>query len=183
MRGGSFIDRNFGTFRGLVRLGLSYGQVLAVPKADLASVQRLVFVCHGNICRSAFAEVLARDLGMSAASFGLSTTSGLPAHPPIAEAARACSVGLSVHRTTAVEDFEPRPSDLFLVMEVRQIAQLRRDPRFAGLQIDLLGRFAGVPHVHDPYQLSGDYVGVCLTRIDRAVRTLVSRVAATKAFG
>jgi protein-tyrosine phosphatase len=182
MRAGNAIDRNFGTVRGLVRLGLSYGQVLAVPAADLARVQRLVFVCQGNICRSAFADVLARDLKMSAASFGLSTTSGLSAHPPVIDAARELSVELSGHRTTTVADFDSRPGDLLLAMEVRQVTKLRRDPRFAELQIDLLGRYAGLPHVHDPYQLNDDYVRICLIRIDRAVRGLVKSVAAARAL-
>lgn len=181
MRVDNRIDAMFGTWRGLVRLALSYPQMLAIPKADPTKVERLVFVCHGNICRSAFADVLARDLGMKSASFGLSTTTGLPAHPPIASAARAMAVDLSDHVTTSVDDFVPQPGDLLLAMEARQVARLRGDPRFAGLQIDLLGRYSKTPHLHDPYQLSDDYVRTSLTRIDRAVRTLVSRLCAAKA--
>lgn len=163
-----------------MRLALSYGQTLSVRPADLAKVQRLVFVCHGNICRSAFADVLARDLGMDAASFGLSTSTGLPAHQPIVEAARQRGTDLGGHRTTRVEDFEPHPGDLLLTMEVRQITRLRANPRFNVCKIDLLGRYAGVPHIHDPYRLNQVYTGICLTRIDRAVRTLVKRIAASR---
>jgi protein-tyrosine phosphatase len=179
MRAGNPVDRNFGTPRGLVRLGLAYGQVATIPKADLASVRRLVFVCHGNICRSAFADVLARDLGLDAASFGLSTSTGLPAHPPVVEAAHERGVDLTRHRTTQAGNFEPKPGDLLLAMEVRQVARLRRDTRPAGVQTDLLGRYAGIPHLHDPYQLNDDYVRVCLARIDHAVRTLAKRLAAS----
>lgn len=177
---GNRIDAKFGTCRGLLRLALSYPQMLAIPKADLTNVKRLVFVCHGNICRSAVADVLARDLGVKSASFGLSTTTGLPVHPPIASAARAMAVDLSDHVTTAVDDFVPEPGDLLLAMEARQVARLRNDPRFAGLQIDLLGRYSNTPHLHDPYRLSNDYVRTSLTRIDRAVRRLVSRLSAAK---
>ncbi|CAN5194278.1 N/A [soil metagenome] len=172
------IDRRFGTWRGLVRLALSYAQAPAVPKADLGKVQRLVFVCHGNICRSAYADVLARNLGLNAASFGLSTATGKPAHPPIVAVAREMSVDLESHRSTRVEDFVPLPGDLLLVMEVRQIARLRSDPRFDGTPIDLLGRWAGTPHLHDPYDLSEGYVRTSLTRIDRAVRALAKAVRA-----
>ncbi|MDB5714974.1 MAG: phosphotyrosine protein phosphatase [Sphingomonadales bacterium] len=181
MRAVERLNGKFGTWRGFVRLALSYFQIVTIPKADLTKVERLVFVCHGNICRSAYADVLARDLGMRAASFGLSTTTGLPAHPPIADAARDRGVDPSGHLTTNVEDFSPQDNDLLLAMEVRQVARLRRDPRFARLQIDLLGRYAAVPHIHDPYQLNEDYVRTSLARIDRAVRTLVSRVRAAKA--
>ncbi|WP_293884326.1 phosphotyrosine protein phosphatase [Sphingomonas sp.] len=154
---------------------------MVVPRADLTKIRRLVFVCHGNICRSSYADVLAQDIGLNSASFGLSTTSGLPAHPPVTEVARELNVDLTRHRTTAVGDFQARPDDLMLVMEVRQIARLHSDPRFDGLQIDLLGRYAGVPHLHDPYRLSESYVRTCLKRIDHAVRTLAILVPGTKA--
>jgi protein-tyrosine phosphatase len=61
-------------------LALSYAE-LATGLAgqlppDPARVRRLVFVCHGNICRSAYAHVLARRAGARVASFGLSTATG-----------------------------------------------------------------------------------------------------------
>ena len=65
---------NYGTWRGAVRLALAHAEVATglsgaiVP--DPAKVRRLVFVCHGNICRSAYADVLARRAGMNVASFG-----------------------------------------------------------------------------------------------------------------
>jgi protein-tyrosine phosphatase len=180
MRAADVIDHQFGTTRGLIRLALSYVQAMTIAKADLSQVQRLVFVCHGNICRSAYADVLTRDLGFPAASFGLSTTSGLPAHPPVAGAALERGVDLAQHLTTTVDDYVPRSGDLLLAMEARQISRLRRDPRFTGLQVDLLGRYAGTPHLHDPYRLNEDYVRICLARIDRAVRTILSGVRAAR---
>ena len=74
------IDERFGTARGLVRLALSYAEVATRQAAILPhhpdAVTRLVFVCHGNICRSAFAHAVAERLGANVASFGLSTASG-----------------------------------------------------------------------------------------------------------
>ncbi len=66
------IRPRFGTLRGLVRLALSYPQLFlglgAGRPVDPATVRRLVFVCQGNICRSAFAEAAARRAGLRAAS-------------------------------------------------------------------------------------------------------------------
>lgn len=63
------INARFGTFRGLVRLALSYPQLAlgqsATLRPDPAEVHRLVFVCQGNICRSAFADVVAHKAGGS----------------------------------------------------------------------------------------------------------------------
>ncbi|MCK7579200.1 MAG: hypothetical protein MZV65_28030 [Chromatiales bacterium] len=69
---------NHGTFRGWMRvvlgqLELISGRVEDFAHPDLGRVRRLVFVCLGNINRSAFAEQVARKLGARACSVGLST--------------------------------------------------------------------------------------------------------------
>lgn len=168
------IARRFGTARGLIRLLLSHMQIAGIARSNPQAARRLVFVCHGNICRSSFADVLAQKLGARTASFGLSTSTGKPAHPPVTAAAQAMGIDLAAHRTTAVEDFVAQPGDLYLVMEIRQIAKLRAMPGFADAPIDLLGRYAGVPHLHDPYELSAGYTDICLQRIERAVTALVA---------
>lgn len=174
----SWIVRRFGTFRGAVRLGLSYAELAAGLAPTLAtapdSVQRLVFVCHGNICRSAFAQAVARREGFHNAGFGLSTTSGMPAHPPVAAEAARRGLPLDDHLTTAAADFAGLPGDLLLVMEVRQLRRLRADPMLNQMPRDLLGRFAWppVPHLHDPYMIDSAYLPTCLDRIERAVVNL-----------
>ena len=37
--------------------------------------------------------------------------------------------------------------------EVRQIAKLRAYEKYANAEIDLIGRWIGIPHIHDPYML------------------------------
>jgi len=171
----ALIDRQFGTWRGAVRLGLSYGEVAAwlapVRRPHPLEVRRLVFVCHGNICRSAFAEAVARQQGCKAASFGLSTTSGHPAFPDVARLADARGVSLDEHVTTDISDYRPLPGDYLLAMEVRQLRKLAADERVNRLPRGLLGSYARlpVPHLHDPYGLDLAYMEVCLDRIDDAV--------------
>lgn len=175
------IARNFGTGRGLIRLALAHAQQLVGQAhrrpANAGEVRRLVFVCQGNICRSAFADRLAADLGLHATSFGLSTDAGKPAHPPAIEAARSMGVDLSEHRTTRVGQYQPRSGDLLLAMEVRQLARIARDPRLADLPRDLLGCYAMPPrpHLHDPFGLSDAYMLTCLSVIRSAVITLGAR--------
>lgn len=175
----TFIHRRFGTTRGAVRLGLSYVELTArlapVRHPAPTEVNRLVFVCHGNICRSAYAEAVARKMGMRAASFGLSTTSGRPAHPPVLRMAQERGLDLTTHRTTAAEDFVPLPGDLLLAMEVRHLRRLARlDGPVMQCPRGLLGRYATVPvpHLHDPYELSPAYLPVCLDRMDDAITRL-----------
>ncbi|MFB0875645.1 MULTISPECIES: phosphotyrosine protein phosphatase [unclassified Sphingobium] len=174
------IRARFGTVRGLVRLALSYPQLLLGRAASLppdpAQVRRLVFVCQGNICRSAFAEAVARRAGYASVSIGLSAATGRPAHGPAVEAARALGHDLSAHHATDRADYHPLPGDLLLAMEVRQLHRLAADPRLAAVPRLLLGRWGRppMPHLHDPYGLDDRYMAVCLARIERAVLRLVS---------
>lgn len=181
----TLLTRNFGTFRGLIRLALAHGEVAlgrdgSLPP-DPAAVRRLVFVCHGNICRSAMADVAAREAGMRAASFGLSTSSGKGAHPPAIDAARALGFDLSAHRTTRVEDFAAQPGDLLLAMETRHLRKLAGIPALAETPRLLLGSAIGVPHLHDPYQLDPAYMPVALERTARAVRALAASYPGARA--
>ena len=172
---------NYGTWRGMLRLALAHAEVAAgqaaIAAPDAAQVRRLVFVCHGNICRSAYADGLARRAGMNVASFGLSTGSGKPAWPLVAERALARGLDLSDHRTTRSQDFTPLPGDYLLGMETRHLRKLAVDPLTAALPRGLLGSYASpaVPHLHDPYKLDPAYMDVCLARIERAVAALVTR--------
>lgn len=180
------ISARFGSFRGLVRLAISYPQ-LALGRSgtvapDPATVRRLVFVCQGNICRSAFAEVAARAAGMNTASVGLSTATGRPAHDPAIRAARQRGHDLTAHRATDLANYAPRPGDLLLAMEVRQLHRLAADPRLCAVPRMLLGRWARpmLPHLHDPYLLDERYMRRCLARIDAAVAALVNAFPAAR---
>jgi protein-tyrosine phosphatase len=174
----SIITQQFGTFRGLVRLGLSYGEVLTgqdgALAADPAKVTRLVFVCHGNICRSAMADVVAQKAGLNAASFGLSTDRGKPAHGPAVEAAMALGYDMTAHRATRAQDFVAEEGDLLLAMETRHLRKLSALPNVATVPRQLLGLQLSppLPHLHDPYELDPAYMPVCLARVIRAVEAL-----------
>jgi protein-tyrosine phosphatase len=171
------IPRRFGSARGLVRLALAR---LALATGMLASfqlrrpqeVRRVVFVCLGNICRSAYAQQIAIGHGLPAASTGLSTTTGAPSPTPALEAAQRQGITLQNHRATDLSDFTILPGDLLLAMEVRHARALRqrlwaRDD----IQIALLGTWCSppTPHLHDPHTLSPDYFDTCFHRIRQAI--------------
>ena len=176
----NLIDRRFGTFRGMVRAGLAFaelgaGRLRPFRLRDPAAVTRLVFVCHGNICRSAYAHQIARAEGLNVASLGLSTTTGGSSPAEALQAAARAHVDMAQHRATDFKDFKVQPGDLFLVMEVRQAHALRRrlGPR-EDVQVCLLGMWADpvMPHLHDPFTLSAAYFDTCFKRVDSAVRRL-----------
>lgn len=171
------INARFGTWRGAIRLGLSYIEVATGQAAIVApsgEVRRLVFVCHGNICRSAFAEHVARRAGINTASFGLSTSADMPAHTPMMAAAERLGYDLTNHRTTRAQDFSPIAGDLLLGMEVRHLRGLARDERLGPVPRSLLGLWTAppLPHIHDPFELDPAYMTNCLRRIESAIPRL-----------
>jgi len=181
------INNRFGTTRGLMRLLLSYPQQWAgvgqrAPD-DMGKVQRLVFVCRGNISRSAYADVAARRRGFVSASCGVSAAQGREADPAAVQVASQLGLDLSGHRATEAGRFEPQPGDLLLAMEVRQLAALSKLPHLADTPRLLLGSFAGTPHLHDPFGLSLPYYGACFRRIDVALDRLETLCPAARLSG
>jgi len=117
-----WLQDNYGSRRGFVRTWLSRllymtGSYKPYKDVEWGSVGRLIFVCKGNICRSAYAEALVRSLGVEALSCGLNTRSDLPANDRAKEVASTRGVSLEVHRTTPIEECTPLKNDLFIAME------------------------------------------------------------------
>ncbi|MEF8749212.1 MAG: phosphotyrosine protein phosphatase [Candidatus Accumulibacter propinquus] len=172
------IDANYGTHRGFVRLVLGEAEYLAgrlnpYLQPDLAATRRLVFVCLGNINRSAFAEAVARAVGLNTVSIGLSTSTGAPAFEMTVATSRHFGLDLTEHKATNLPDYEFRNGDLLLAMEVRHVHRLRSNgiPETA---IALLGHWATPHRIHiqDPHTLSEAYFRTCFTIIQSAVREL-----------
>ncbi|MBC7481985.1 MAG: phosphotyrosine protein phosphatase [Rhizobacter sp.] len=176
----SLIDRNHGTAGGWWRclvgqLELVTGSLDAWTGSDREEAVRLVFVCLGNINRSAFAAAVARDLGAECVSIGLSTSSGRPASQMAVSQAGQMGYDLSQHRATVFHDYEWRDGDLFLAMEVRHLRHLLA-LGMPSESIGLLGYWSSPRriHLHDPHGLSEAYCATCFTLIEAAVRGLCS---------
>ncbi len=182
----TWINTRFGTWRGLVRLVLAHteqwsGRLHAFRLRRPEDVERVVYVCLGNICRSAYGEQVAREIGLPCASLGLSTSTGSASPAEAVEAARRLGCDMAQHRALDWKDFQVRPGDLFLVMEVRQAHELRR--RLGNrddVQVCLLGAFCSppAPHLHDPFTLSPAYFDTCFARVRQATVRLGQVLAA-----
>lgn len=175
---------NYGTFRGWVRYVLAQlewvtGRVERFVVVQPKSVERLVFVCLGNINRSAFAEAVARTRGARVCSLGLATTTGAPAFETAVTTARRLGVDLSAHAATDLSDFNYLPGDLLLTMEIRHVHRLIAD----GIPPDaiaLLGAWSSPRrlHLHDPALQSEDYFMTCFVLVQSAIINLVEELRA-----
>ena len=140
-------------------------------------VERLVFVCKGNICRSPFAELVARSEGINSISCGIDTVDGLQANDKAIEAATRKGEDLGLHKTRTIDSLAMRKGDLFVVMEPWQGAYLES---LYGNRVDctLLGiwNFPVFPYIHDPYGSTSSYFDRCFEQVKRSVFGIKSEI-------
>ena len=177
----------YGGRRGLLahvrtRTLYALGAYRRVRDIEWAAVQRLAFVCKGNICRSPYACAKARSLGVQAVSFGLDASEGAPADPDASRNALLRGVDLSGHRSAKLESARLADRDLVIVFEPKQITEVRRRIGH-GTPTKLLGICTHPvrPHIQDPYGMSDRYFQQCLSLIDANIATLVAYMASSGA--
>ena len=177
-----WICRNYGRKQGLLR-SLYHsvmdrtGLYTRLGIVDWGRVERVVFVCHGNICRSAYAEARARALGIAAISFGLGTRGGDEPPSLMLQSAAEAGLDLADHRSRAAAAVTWSGSDLVLAMEPAHLKRLRGLSPPGG-QVTLLGLWSRRrrPFIQDPYGLSLDYFRTCIRLIDEAVVEVAGRL-------
>jgi protein-tyrosine phosphatase len=151
------------------------------------SVQNILFVCLGNICRSPLVEAVARkrlaeaDLKVQVASCGTGGWhAGEQADPRMRAAAAGAGYELGGHRARqlATEDFERY--DLLLAMDSDNLREMRRivAPE-AGKRAALFLDWAGMEPPHefpDPYygELTGFVQSIVLA--EQGVHGLIERL-------
>lgn len=140
-------------------------------------VTRLVFVCKGNVCRSAYAHHRALQMGVPADSFGLDVGNASAADPRAIINAQTRGVELRQHAPKPIGRHEFRPGDLLSAMEPGQAIFLAK--RFTHLQITLTGIWASEtrPYLHDPFGHGDLYFQTCFSLIDSAVDRFIRHLA------
>ena len=148
------------------------------------SVQSVLFVCKGNICRSPLAESYFRSLvvkegrHMTVRSAGLETTPGKPADARVKALAWEHRLLLGEHATTQVHTELLDQSDLILVMEIGQKDRIQAlYPRSKG-KVVLLGRFdsRGSFEIADPYSGTREDFVSCFQQVSRCCDVLAARL-------
>ncbi|HWF60258.1 MAG TPA: ATP-grasp domain-containing protein [Nitrospira sp.] len=151
------------------------------------TVTSVLFLCHGNICRSPFAEMYfqsllkRRGVGLTVRSAGLDTTPGKPAHWNTRTSARELHISLDDHATTQLDADLVSNSDLIVVMEVGQKKRvLSLYPESKG-KVVLLGCFdaKGPLEIGDPYGRPIENFRSCFSQIVRCCDNLAKELMLT----
>lgn len=179
------IESNYGTKKDLVR-SLTYqsqyriGLLGKYRKIEWRRVRRLVFVCKGNICRSPYAEVRARQFFENTTSFGLQAKSGESANSLAIQNAARRDLDLRDHHAISLHDVTLGSDDLLVGMEPAHVSALdaivRRER--LGSQVTLLGIWSDClrPYLADPYNRSDSFFQTCYTCIDKNLHQIATNL-------
>ena len=142
---------------------------------DWQRVERIIFVCEGNICRSPYAEYKTKSLGVIARSCGLSANGTASADHNAVRVALERGIDLTTHVSCNVIDMKFLETDLILVMQPEQTQFLDTAAMKSGAQVALLGIVGGGsrPYITDPYGADLIFFRKCFDWIDEAVGNAV----------
>ena len=134
-----------------------------------------MFVCTGNICRSAMAEVIFKDMvsDVDVSSSGISTFSGQSATYGAIEVCRKHGLDLTGHRSTYVRDSNIEEMDLVLTATDYHSQFLRSS--YPDLNIQTIKECAEYDDVDiaDPYGCSLNVYENCFLEIKEALEKIV----------
>jgi len=176
------IKNNFGSKRGLLNT-LKYqcmyyfGFYKAQKNVDWSKVKRLVFLCHGNICRSPLGEYYANSLKVNAISCGLHCQNEFNADPRTIEYGEQLQLDMSGHKTTNIGQIVLSEGDLIIAMEPKHIEELElHDTGQAQLTLAGLWLNKSRPYIHDPFSVNKEYFSVCEGMVVSATGAIIKRI-------
>lgn len=169
----------------LERGALAAGHLRFKEAIRWREAKRLVFVCTGNICRSPYAEFVARQYGLRAISCGIATDPGLPANETAILEARRRERDITSHRTTRWQDVRMEAGDVIVALELKHALVVRPRARKENVPVVLLssmlpGKFEVL---RDPYGRPQSEYARVFDLIEQSVRPIVNEICGQTTLG
>ncbi|MDB6063070.1 MAG: hypothetical protein JWM78_3173 [Verrucomicrobiaceae bacterium] len=178
----NYINDNYGSKRGLLNTSRSLwftqiGGYKEFQDIDWDRVQRLIFICSGNICRSPLGDVYAKSKGYNAESFGLDCGDAYPADPRAINFGATLGLDLQGHRTRNIANYRPSSHDLLVGMEPSHMRPLEKYTD-SSVQITLAGLWLDPvrPYLHDPYNACPAFFNKCEQKVVAATNNLLRKL-------
>lgn len=160
-------------------------------RQKVRTARTVLFICYGNINRSAAAEILMKTMlpvecATQVQSCGFHREQARPADERMQRIARENGFDLSCCSSTCLSDALINDSDVIFVMEKKHYDDLVcRSPALAD-KIFLLGAGALTPdknsvEIPDPYNQSDDVYRACFSQIHQAVSRLIEALGVSHA--
>lgn len=181
LRLGTGAGRIYASLRLLDALGIRAANQRLAP----ASARSFLFVCFGNIMRSAMAEFLMRQALRGAGfepqvrimSAGLHATAGREAHPWAQEASADLGISLADHRAKPLTREMVEQADCVLAMDFQNKAELLTLYPEAQEKIYMLSAYAEGPwkyrEIPDPYLGDLETTRFCGRQLQTCIRNLI----------
>ena len=150
-----------------------------VQSEHITQIKNILFICHGNIIRSAFAEQLARDKGVNATSAG-TNAKAMRANPTAVNiAGNEFCVVLDQHTPKKVTQMMIEQADLVFAMDYFNLANLKSsfskiDEHIFLMDDFLAGRYSIDHEVKDPFGGSNDGFVASFGKISSSIEKLVN---------
>ncbi len=145
---------------------------LEVPK-----IKRIVFICKGNICRSPFAEVVAKieKTRLRVVSMGFDASGNDKPQQSAIKIAKEFGYDMESLCSTRLEDSSIIDGDLVVVMEVSHLNKVKNLASSVDYQMTLLGIWDKKPmlSIFDPYGRSDARFRYVFTHINTSVKNLL----------
>ena len=166
-----------------------YGKNIRNP-ACIVNPKSFLFICKGNICRSPFAEYIAKQILDNASkekeifySAGLDVSQPLPSPKEAVLAAESFDVQLDSHRSRRINQNMIESFDMIIAMETWQFNNLKKSFPDFHKKICLLPLFDSRVNkskggfyrynIQDPYGRNVDIFNACFQRIKECIRKMI----------
>ncbi|MBO4351376.1 MAG: hypothetical protein J6A01_10575 [Proteobacteria bacterium] len=150
-------------------------------EVDKSQPSHILFVCSGNICRSAYAAAKLKQLSqgrsIKIASAGTLRLVGRKAAPKMIESARENGVDLEDHRSSALSKLLIDSADIIFAMEPMHSARIAEISPDASKRVLLLGLFLNEPTdtIEDPMGQAPEVYQSVAALIDEALTNWFKR--------
>ena len=154
-------------------------------RGQIGHLRHIVFVCLGNVCRSAFAEYYCKSSplfnGLRIESCGLEVDQSVPSPPDALKIAEEFGVDLTENRSKYLAACDLEQADLIIAMEYDQFKMLIHKFPHKSEQIVLLREFAPWPeslicNIYDPYGFATEEFRNCFKAMRRALDGLAEQL-------
>jgi protein-tyrosine-phosphatase len=138
------------------------------------TIRGLLILCYGNICRSPFAEVVAKQLlpSLNVCSAGFHPDSGRTSPDHLQIAAKLLGVDLTSHRSRIAMRNMAASADIVLLMDAENLKLFEQEFPGEKNKILFLGMFLSTPRqIRDPYDFDTEETSAILDEISEAVGT------------
>ncbi len=146
-------------------------------------VKRIIFLCTGNVCRSAFAEWYAKkhNTSIEFMSYGTDAQEGRKPHFMASYVGKkSFNVEMLKHKTSNIRNHNFRDDDLVIGMEPSQLAAIKEEMKENGAQCTLLGLWIKkpTPLLFDPYDMGEEQFIECFNLIREAIDNIIEKINA-----